>query len=50
MEQTGAQGPKDMGRVMGAVMSRVQGRADGRRVQQVVRDRLAAQPSAEGRA
>ena len=40
--ETGAQTPKDMGRVMSAVMARVGGRADGKRVSQKVRERLAA--------
>jgi uncharacterized protein len=39
---TGAESPKDMGRVMGAVMPRVAGRADGRRVQGKVREALGA--------
>lgn len=40
VEQTGARGPKDMGRVMGAVMGQVGGRADGRRVSAKVREAL----------
>lgn len=38
--QTGASGPKDMGKVMGALMPRVKGLADGNLVNQVVRDVL----------
>ncbi len=40
---TGADGPGDMGRVMGALMPRVRGRADGKRVNQLVREALAAE-------
>jgi uncharacterized protein YqeY len=39
---TGAESPKDMGRVMGAVMKQVDGRADGRRVQTAVKGKLGA--------
>lgn len=39
--ETGAQGIKDMGKVMPVVMERVAGRADGRRVSAVVREALA---------
>lgn len=39
--QTGAAGPGDMGKVMGVVMGKSGGRADGKRVQTVVRERLA---------
>jgi uncharacterized protein YqeY len=42
VEQTGAGGPDDMGKVMGAVMPKVDGRADGKRVSAAVRERLAA--------
>lgn len=38
--ETGAQGIKDMGKVMPVVMERVAGRADGRRVSAVVREAL----------
>jgi uncharacterized protein YqeY len=40
VEQTGAGGPGDMGKVMGAVMPKVDGRADGKRVSAAVRERL----------
>jgi uncharacterized protein len=40
--ETGAAGPKDMGRVMPVLLQRVAGRADGRRVSAAVRDALAA--------
>ena len=40
--ETGAQTPKDMGKVMGAAMKRVAGRADGALVRQVVQARLGA--------
>ena len=39
---TGAESPKDMGRVMGAVMPAVGGRADGKRVSLFVREKLGA--------
>ena len=39
---TGAESPKDMGRVMGAVMPAVDGRADGKRVSSLVREKLGA--------
>jgi uncharacterized protein len=42
VSDVGAEGPKDMGRVMGAVMPRVAGRADGKRVQGQVREVLGA--------
>lgn len=38
--ETGASGPRDIGRVMGAVMPRVRGQADGKLVSDVVRQRL----------
>lgn len=38
---TGASGPKDMGRVMSAAMARVQGLADGATVSQFARELLA---------
>jgi len=40
IEETGASGPGDMGKVMGAVMAQAKGRADGRAVQARVRERL----------
>ena len=39
--ETGAAGPKDMGRVMPVAMQRVAGRADGRRVNAAVKTALA---------
>ena len=39
--ETGAQSPKDMGRVMKATMAAVDGRADGKRVSALVREALA---------
>ncbi len=39
--ETGAQGAKDMGRVMKAVTPQIAGRADGRTVSDIVRSRLA---------
>lgn len=38
--ETGASGPKDMGRVMPAAMKRVAGRADGRRINAAVKAAL----------
>ena len=38
--ETGASGPKDMGKVMGAVMKRAAGRADGNEVRALVQKRL----------
>lgn len=40
--ETGADSPKEMGRVMSMVMPRVQGRADGKRVSAVVKEKLTA--------
>jgi uncharacterized protein YqeY len=40
VEETGADGPKEIGKVMSVVMPRVEGRADGKRVSQAVRERL----------
>ena len=40
IEETGASGPRDMGKVMGKLMSQLRGKADGRLVNQVVRDLL----------
>jgi uncharacterized protein len=41
VEETGAAGMQEMGKVMGAVMPRVEGRADGNRVSAAVKERLA---------
>jgi uncharacterized protein YqeY len=41
IQETGASGPKDIGRVMPALMQRLQGRADGRLASEVVRELLA---------
>ena len=38
--QTGAAGPKDMGKVMGTVMARVKGRAEGGLVSRLVKEAL----------
>ncbi len=38
--ETGASGPKDMGKVIGAVMARVKGKADGQLVSKLVKDEL----------
>lgn len=38
--ETGAQGPKDMGKVMGPLVARTKGRADGKMVQQIVKELL----------
>ncbi|HSI79685.1 MAG TPA: GatB/YqeY domain-containing protein [Solirubrobacterales bacterium] len=40
IEETGASGPQDIGKVMGTVMPKVGGRADGGRVSAVVKERL----------
>lgn len=40
IEETGASGMRDMGRVMGPLMEKLKGRADGKLVSQVVRERL----------
>lgn len=40
INQTGAQGPKDMGKVMGALMSKVKGKADGKIVSNIVKELL----------
>ena len=42
VDEAGAAGPGDIGKVMGAVMPKVDGRADGRRVSDAVRERLGA--------
>jgi uncharacterized protein YqeY len=41
VQESGAESPKDMGRVMGPAMAAVAGRADGRRVSERVRQALA---------
>ncbi len=38
--EVGAQGPKDMGKVMGPIVARTKGRADGKLVNQVVKELL----------
>jgi uncharacterized protein YqeY len=40
IEESGAEGPKEMGKVMSIVMPKVGGRADGKRVSGAVRERL----------
>jgi uncharacterized protein YqeY len=40
--ESGAESPRDMGKVMGALMPKVGGRADGKRVSAMVKARLAA--------
>jgi uncharacterized protein YqeY len=42
IDEAGAEGPGDIGKVMGAVMPKVDGRADGKRVSEAVRERLGA--------
>jgi uncharacterized protein len=42
VESSGADGVRDIGRVMGLVMPRIKGRADGNRVSTAVRERLGA--------
>jgi uncharacterized protein YqeY len=39
--EAGAEGPKDMGKVMGLLKPRTEGRVDGRRLSSAVRDALA---------
>jgi uncharacterized protein YqeY len=41
IEDVGASGPGDLGKVMGALMPKTKGKADGRLVNQVVRESLA---------
>jgi uncharacterized protein YqeY len=38
--ETGAQGPKDLGKVMGSITPKTKGRADGKLVNQIVRELL----------
>lgn len=40
ISQTGASGPKDMGKVIGAVMAKVKGKADGTLVSKLVKEEL----------
>ncbi|WP_366924124.1 GatB/YqeY domain-containing protein [Metallumcola ferriviriculae] len=40
IEAVGAQGPKDMGKVMGAMMPKVKGKADGKLVNKIVQELL----------
>lgn len=42
IEELGASGPKDLGRVMKAVMARLAGRADGKMIQEMARRRLSS--------
>ncbi|MCL1849753.1 MAG: GatB/YqeY domain-containing protein [Clostridiales bacterium] len=41
IEETGAAGPKDMGKVMGKISAATKGKADGRMVSDLVKDALA---------
>ena len=41
IEEVGAEGPKDMGKVMGLLNKRAEGRVDGRRLSSAVKDALA---------
>ena len=40
LQEVGAKGPQDMGRVMSALMPKIKGRADGKQAQQVVQQLL----------
>ena len=42
MAESGAQGPKDMGKVMGLVKAKAQGRADMGKVSELIKQKLAA--------
>jgi uncharacterized protein YqeY len=42
IDEVGAEGPADMGKVMKAIMPRIQGRADGKMVSELVRGKLSA--------
>ena len=42
VRESGAESPRDMGKVMPIAMAAVQGRADGKRVSQLVKDALSA--------
>ena len=43
VEQVGASGPQDMGKVMGAVMPKVRGKAEGREVNRIASELLRGQ-------
>ncbi|MCS7230223.1 MAG: GatB/YqeY domain-containing protein [Candidatus Kryptonium sp.] len=43
INEIGASGPKDVGKVMGAVMKELRGKADGALVQKIVKEKLQAQ-------
>ncbi len=42
IRETGAKGPKDMGKVMGKISAATKGKADGRRVSELVKEALAS--------
>ncbi len=42
IQELGASGPKDLGKVMGAVMKELRGKADGSLVQKIVKEKLQA--------
>ncbi len=42
LAETGANSPKEMGKVMGALVPKIAGRADGKLASKLVRDKLAA--------
>ena len=42
IQEAGASGPKDLGKVMKSAMAQLQGRADGKVVQEIVRQRLSS--------
>ncbi len=43
IQEIGASGPKDLGKVMGAVMKELRGKADGALVQKIVKEKLQIQ-------